>query len=240
MHLSQSIVYFEREGRENLSEVIRIVKRAFKKRVDLRSSKIVVFTAIGQGAAMAYNILEEYEPTIIAVTFPLDFSIPRGDKRFFPRIPEKLQAFFDALKIKVITTRLPFDEIDGAVEHNAQMKMIKDVLSLFGGSFPQCIQAVLQACDAGAIVPGEKVISITGDVAAVITASTTRAFLSREAGLVISEILCKPRNLNIARGDLLKAAETSSAVITQTSFALKGNKQKELPKIINATRVEEK
>lgn len=146
---SSSILYFEHEGRKNLSHVLRVVKRAFTRREDLQSSKVVVFTAVGHGAAMAYNLLQEFDPTIIAVTFPLDFSVRREDQRFFPRIPDKLMDFFNGVKIRVITGRLPFDRIDGAEAHNSQMKLIEDVLTLFGGSFPQCVQAVLTACDAG-------------------------------------------------------------------------------------------
>ena len=53
------------------------------------------------------------------------------------------------------------------------MTLIKDVLSLFGGGFSLCVQAVLQACDMGVLKIGEKVVVITGDCAAIVTALTT-------------------------------------------------------------------
>jgi hypothetical protein len=89
------------------------------------------------------------------------------------------------------------------------------VLSLFGGGFAVCVQAVLQACDQGVIEQGEKVIAIAGDTAAVMTASTTRGFLSRESGFSINEILCKARKLTIARGAPAKAVEQTKNLFEQ-------------------------
>jgi hypothetical protein len=51
----------------------------------------------------------------------------------------------------------------------------------------------------GAVNIGEKVVVITGDCAALVTASNTTKFLSYDEGLSINEILCKPRNLSITR-----------------------------------------
>jgi len=218
MHTSHSILYFEEEGRQNLPQVLRVVKRVFKKRGDLRKLRIVVFTAIGEGPALAYNLLQEYDPKIIAVTMPPDFSIQRGDERLFPRIPDKLRAFFAGVGVTVITGRLPFDHIEGFDAHNEQMMLVRNVLSLFGGAFAVSVQAVLQACDQGVIERGERVIAIAGDCAAVMTASMTKEFLSRDSGLSINEILCKARNLTIARGVPAKAVEQTKNLFEQTSM----------------------
>jgi len=51
----------------------------------------------------------------------------------------------------------------------------------------------------------------------VITASTTRSFLSRESGLAINEVLCKARNLTIARGHPAVAIEQSRNLFEQGS-----------------------
>ena len=86
--IGAQIVYFESEGRQNLDEVLRIIKKTLNKRQELRSRKLVIFTAEGQGPAMAYNKLREFKPRMIAVTFPVHFSVkmPDSDVRFFPRI----------------------------------------------------------------------------------------------------------------------------------------------------------
>ena len=98
----------------------------------------------------------------------------------------------------IVPDTLPFDEIDEMDGHNQQVKLVRKALAMFGGGFGVCVQAVLRACDAGAVEAGEKVIAIGGDCAALMTASTTPKFLSKE-GISINEIFCKPRNLTIAR-----------------------------------------
>lgn len=199
MHKSASIIYFEQEGRENLPQVLRSVRRALRKRPELREMKLVIFTATGEGPALAYGQMHEFNPQIIAVTFPPEFFVIRGSEHFHPRISEKLNGFFRGVGIRVLTSRLPFDFMEGLDAHNDQMRLIKNLLSIFGGGFALIVQAVLSACDHGEVQQGKKVIAISGDTAAIITACNSQKFLSKTDGLVINEILCKPRNLTITR-----------------------------------------
>ncbi|MGA3128145.1 MAG: hypothetical protein ABSD13_15695 [Candidatus Korobacteraceae bacterium] len=194
-----SIFYFEEEGRQNLVQVVRILKRLLRKREGLRSKKFVFFTAFGEGPLIAYNQFQEFDVKIIAVTFPRSFMVKVEGKEHHPDLSPKIRAFFDGVGIKVLSGRLPFDSIEGAEGLNREMKLVKDVLTTISGSFPLCIQAVLQSCDMGEVEPGEQVVAITGDCAALVTASTSNRFLSGDDGLVVNEILCKPRNLNLAR-----------------------------------------
>ena len=201
---ARAIVYFEHEGRHNLPQVLNTVKRAFGKREDIRACKIVIFTAAGEGPALAYNKFKEYNPKIIAVTFPPGFSVKRKDdqgneREFYVGVSEQLRKFFDGVGVTVLSSRLPFEGFDGADSIKKQMKLITDVLSLFGGGFSLCVQAILQACDMGVVGVGEKVVVISGDCAALVTASNTAKFLSPDGGLSINEILCKPKNLSLMR-----------------------------------------
>ena len=200
-YTGHQIVYFDREGRENLPHVIRVIKKAVSKREDLRALKLIIFTAMGEGPLLAFNKLAKYDTQIIAVTFPLGFSVKSKDGALFsPRIAPKLKALFDGVGITVlIPPTMPFDPIDSMGSRNEQMRLIRDSISVFGGSFNLCIQAVMLACDFGKIEPGERVISMTGDCAAVLRAARTQKFLTPESGIAVEEILCKPRYLTIAR-----------------------------------------
>ncbi len=214
------ISYFEQEGRHNLPEVLNRVKSAFGKREDIRACKIVIFTALGEGPALAYNKLKEYDPKIIAVTFPPGYSAKRKNDEGLEVetcifISERLRKFFDGVGIRVLSAKLPFDGFDGADSVKQQLKLIKDVLSLFAGGFSLCVQAVLQACDMGAVNIGEKVVVITGDCAALVTASNTTKFLTYDEGLSINEILCKPRNLSITRTRAKKPIKTSGELFPE-------------------------
>ncbi len=194
------IVYFSDEGRQHLEDVLRIVRRILKKREELRACPIVIFTAHGEGPYKAYSKLSEFAPRIVAVTFPRTFSIKRENAPYHPEIPPKIRQFFDGVGIEVvIPPALPFDMIEGMEGHNQQATLVRNVLSIFGGGFSLCIQAVLRACDAGAVDVGDSVIAISGDVAALVTASTTRQFLNQELGVAVQEIFCKPRKLTISR-----------------------------------------
>lgn len=208
------IVYFEREGRQNLSQVLNTVKSAFRKREDIRACKIVIFTAVGEGPALAYNKLKAYSPKIIAVTFPPGHSIKKRDEEGKVMetaicLSDQLKKFFAGVDITVLSSRMPLEGFDGVASINQELKLIKDVLSLFGGGFSLCVQAVLQACDMGAVTIGERVIVISGDCAALVTASNTARFLSTDEGLSINEILCKPRNLTVVRKDAKQPLKSS-------------------------------
>jgi len=237
------IVYFENEGRkDNWPQVLRLVKGVFQQRPEVHSYKVIVFTAIGEGPVAAYNLLQEWDARIIAVTLPPDFVVVRDNQKLSPRVPAKAKAFFDGVGIPVITARLPFQAMEGATAHNEQMGLITAVLSLFGGSFAQSVQAVLQVCDHGLVEIGEKVFAVTGDSAAIMTASTSGKFLSREEGLSINEIICKPRNLTIARGLPATAVEQSGSLFEEEKPRLKvaAPKRQQLIEGQEVTRTSEK
>jgi hypothetical protein len=197
---AQQIVYFDEEGRGNLPVVMRVLKRKLRNREELRNLKLIIFTAEGEGPLRAYSNLQPFNMKIIAVTFPVSFSVQRQDGTSFrPEIPVKLKKFFDGVQIPVITPpRLPFDEIEGIDSHNQSMKVIRDAITIFAGGFGLCIQAVMVACDLGFIDAGERVIAVSGDCAGLLTASATQKFLTRQ-GISVNEIFCKPRNFTISR-----------------------------------------
>jgi hypothetical protein len=212
------IVYFNSEGRQNLVEVLRIIKKALNKREELRSLKIVIFTAEGQGPALAYNKLAEFRPKLIAVTFPVHFSVKLKDSgdRYFPKISEDIRDFFKGVKIEVVVPpSLPFDLIEGMDGHNQQVKVISQSIAMFGSGFGLCIQAVLRACDVGLLEEGELVIAMSGDTAGLFIASTTSHFLNKANGLQVQEIFCKPRNLTISRPALIRLAEPQEKKILE-------------------------
>jgi hypothetical protein len=189
------IVYFEREGgRANLQAVVQAISRKMAKRVDLRT--VIFFTARGEGPLLAYQSFQqiEPEPRIISVSFPQSFVVRAGGQWVHPEIPAGLKRFFTGVGISVLEGRLPWDPIHGAEAHNRDMDLIKRAIAIFGGSFPLCIQACLQACDSGLIAPQQRVIAATGDCAAILTATSTHLAFSKGAGLAVNEIICKPRN----------------------------------------------
>lgn len=199
------IQYFDSEGRDNLPMVVKSIKAYLRAIEDEeKPQKLIFLTRQGEGPVLAYNQIQTETIKIIAVTFPRFFSGKQSDGSVFtPEIPERIRKFFDGVGIDIITNRLPFDDILGAEAHNREMTILRDALALFGSSMPLAIQAVLQATDAGKVDPGEQVIVATGDTALLVTASTTRMFLTKdERGLAVKEIICKPRIFDRSRKSL--------------------------------------
>jgi hypothetical protein len=203
MNRGYKIQTFDSEGRENLPNVVKNIKNYMRGLIAggiPYPTKVVFFTLKGEGPMLAYNQLSGLEVTIIAVTFPSTYSIVlKNGNTYTPQVPDKVRKFFAGVEIPIICARLPFDEMTGAELHNKEMTLVKQALSIFGGSIPLAIQAVLQATDSGLIPSGEEVIAVTSDTALLVTASTTRDFLSQTCGLLVNEIICKPRNFTITR-----------------------------------------
>lgn len=203
MNRSYRAQSFDGEGRGNLPTVIKIVKNYLRSMTSnglVCPTKIVFFTLKGEGPILAYNQLIDLDMKIIAVVFPATYTAEMTlGGVYHPEIPEKVRKFFDGVEIPVIKGRLPFDSMAGADAHNREMGLIKKALSVFGGSMHLAIQAILQATDAGLVDPGEEVIAVTSDTALLITAATSQDFLSPTCGLIVNEIICKPRNFDISR-----------------------------------------
>jgi len=209
------IRYFPSEGRENLVSVLKVVRNRLSRKPELRALKIIIFTAYGEGPARAFKMFEDYDPKIIAVTCPPDFTLKHEDQVYKPQIDPKLRKFFDGVGITVLTGRLPFDKIDGMDGHNREMGILRNALSIFGGGVVPCLQAVLQSCDMGAVEIGERVIAISGDWAVLMTASMTSTAFCREQGVSINEIFCKPNTLDICRKKVSETRPASESVVIE-------------------------
>jgi hypothetical protein len=197
------VQHFDSEGRENLPNVIKNVKnylRALQAGGSTSLPKLVFLTGQGEGPMIAYNQLSGLNVDIIAVTFPRGFHIRINEKEvYYPQISERVRKFFAGVEIPIITGRLPFDAMDRADSHNREMELLRSAFALFGGSMPLAIQAVMQATDNGLVEVGEQVIAVTSDTAVLITASTSEHFLSKTCGMMVNEIICKPRRFTVAR-----------------------------------------
>lgn len=197
-----SITYFLREGRENLRECLR---SALSAAANHNIRKLIIFTAEGLGIRVA---LEEFSAElsnrsiqIIAVTFPVGkpFTDAEG-KPLVVEIPPTLRSEMRERQIPVVRAHLPFDPIypmqtsPGVLGQD--LSLVSSALNVFGGSMSLCVQAILMACDAGEVAPGEHVISMTSDTAILAQAAPTANMLR---GLAVREVMCKPAIYSIGR-----------------------------------------
>ena len=79
------------------------------------------------------------------------------------------------------------------------MQLVDRAFGVLGGGFSFCIQAVLMACDAGAVAAGERVAAMSADTSLVVLASQSESFLSSFTGLLVNHIICRPMLYDISK-----------------------------------------
>jgi hypothetical protein len=202
----KSTLYLPGEGRAHLRACMT---QTFKACAQAGIERIVIFTATGEGPLYAVRRFLP-RPTyrnlrLLAVTlpegkaYPID---PRHPERGLttPGVAPPIRTFLVDSGVPVITPdRLPFSA-DGA-EDEARTKMVTltRAFDVLGGGVSFCIQAVLVACDQGAVQIGERVAVMTSDTSLIVVASNSEHFLSPEDGLLIQQIICRPAVYNISK-----------------------------------------
>src|ERR1700677_670155 len=156
------ITYFLQEGKENLPECLKIAFHAAKQQ---NISKIVIFTARGEGVRMA---LDNYcsQPTfehikLVGVTFPVGKHFTESGKQVLVEIPAVEKAFLQSKGVAIVQAHSPFDPISSPGRQRGvlgqDLSLVGDALDVLCGSMSLCVQAILLACDAGILNVGEHV-----------------------------------------------------------------------------------
>jgi|SRR6266850_899422 len=212
--------YFLQEGRDNLRNCLQI---AFASAKQQNVSKIVIFTAQGEGVRIALESFcsqPEYSHIkLVAVSFAKGkiFTDKKGERIEVKFSPEDLE-FFKANNVPVVRGHLPFDPITPFFKSSGMLgqdlSLVSEALGIFGGSMALCVQAITMACDAGEVEIGEHVIALTSDTAILAQASNTDRMLGE---LIVREILCKAAVLTISR------KEHSENMPGQLSFELESD-----------------
>jgi hypothetical protein len=223
--------YFLQEGRDNLRNCLQI---AFASAKQQNVSKIVIFTAQGEGVRIALESFcsqPEYSHIkLVAVSFAKGKIFTDKDgKKIEAKIAPEDVAFFSEHKVPVVRGHLPFDPITPFFKSSGMLgqdlSLVSEALGIFGGSMALCVQAITMACDAGEVEIGEHVIALTSDTAILAQASNTDRMLGE---LIVREILCKAAVLTISR------KEHSEKMSGQLSLELNSD-SKTLPAPIDVT-----
>lgn len=198
----KKIYYFVQQGKVNIEETIKIVK---KRSVEEGIRKVLMFTSEGEGPIRASKIFEKTDIELIAVTYPykqLAYEKTKGEEKRTITLginDEEKRKILKNKSIKIIQGVMPFQDIVVPGAKDVKLESIKNTLSLFGTGLQLCVEAVIMACEYGAIEQGEEVISMAADTAIIATGSLKLLLFSPINGMEIREIICKPRYLNINR-----------------------------------------
>jgi uncharacterized protein len=196
--------YFLTEGKANLQECLRLT---FDHAVRSGTRKIVVFTGNGDGLELAckkYLNQPDFPPIqLIGVSLPAG-SAPQQALH----ISEERQRLFEQYKIPVVRAAFPFDDV--SLPNGKTRSLVHRALEFFGGGMALCINAVVIACDAGFVSPGEHVIAMSADTSILVKASPSSKMF---AALAVREIICKSLIQDITKGETLAVEVNVDALL---------------------------
>ncbi len=215
----KSTLYLPGEGRRHMRVCMG---QTFKVCLSAGVERIVIFTANGEGPLHA---VRRFLPrpayrnfSLVAVTlptgkaYPIDPSHPERGLTT-PGIAAPIRNFLVESGVPVITPeRLPFstDKTEGpAPPENVTFTRAFGAL---GGGVSFGIQAVLVACDNGAVKVGDRIAVMTSDTSFIAFASDSEHFLSPENGFLIQHIICRPAVYDLSKP---KHRATKQALLAQ-------------------------
>jgi len=180
--------YFERPGRENTDEVLRIAGQRAR---ELGIKTVVVASTRGDTAAQAVSALKGLK--VVVVTHSHGFREPNAQS-----FTEENRQIVESGGGTIFTATHLFAGMSRAVRNKFNTYLIGDLtastLKVFGEGMKVVCEIAVMAADAGLVRTDEEVIAIGGtghgaDTAVVLAPVNSQNFFD----LKVKEILCKPR-----------------------------------------------
>ena len=181
-------VYFEKAGRENTDETLRLAKERAE---ELGIRNVVVASKTGATGVKASEIFKGFN--LIIVTHVAGFEEPNAQSF----LPEN-RNIIGKSGAKIVTAAHAFGTLGRAVRKKFNTiqvdEIIANVLRLFGQGVKVACEVACMAADAGLIRTDEDAVAIGGsehgsDAAIIVRPSNTHTFFDMK----IREIVCKPR-----------------------------------------------
>jgi hypothetical protein len=207
--------YFLQEGTPCVGECL---ENAFAVASARGIQKLIIFTSFGDGVRLAIERIAGRFPqiTMIAVTFPKSSKLKNGEP-----ISLKLENadLFKTHQVQVVTAdTFPFHSKDSKDRESA----IRDTLKICGGGFPFAVQAILMACDQGAVRAGEHVVSCAADCAILAMATQTKDFIPH---FYVREFIAHPVVRTITRRETIEGLFNKAPFLAKAQEAEGQNKQ---------------
>ena len=186
----KEVYYFEDFGPQNTGQTIRAARNAA---LNLGLKYLVVASATGSTGVKAAEALKDTGVKVIVVT---EYA---GMAEFTEANRKKLEK----MNAKVITSTHSFLSPSESISklhtgYCSENTIIKDVLRRFSQGMKVTPEIVMMATDAGAIPPGEDVVSVAGtgdgaDTCVIVKSCHSDDFFDKEKGMEFREIVAMPR-----------------------------------------------
>jgi hypothetical protein len=179
--MEEKILYFEKPGKENTAEVLRLVKE----RAGARGIKrIVLASTRGDTAKAADNAFRGTGIQMVVVPWQFGF---RDKQPFPPELVSELEG--KCHRVHFGTMLFHTEELYGV----QTPRVMANLLRIFGQGIKVCVEIVMMATDGGCFEPGEKIIAVAGTGAGADTAIVVSAASSSKLSMLrVHEIICKP------------------------------------------------
>lgn len=189
--IEKKTFYFERPGRENTDDCLKIVKDSV---ANYGYKHLVIASTEGDtGILFAKNFINQ-DINLVVVTHCANFKSPNAIE-FNPDIRREIES----LGFKVFTGTMVTHSIETAFAAKFQGSyptlIVANTFRRFGEGTKVCCEIVMMAVDAGLIPEGEETLAVAGtgrgaDTVTVIKSSASKRFFD----LKVLEIIAKPRS----------------------------------------------
>ena len=186
--MESKIVYFDRPGKENTEETLRI---AGERATELGVKTVVVASTFGDAAVKAVEILKGLR--VVAVTHAASWREPNGQE-----FTEENRKIVESKGGIILTTTHTFSGLSKAIRDKTHTEqaigdIIANVLRTFGQGMKVAFEITMMAADSGLVRVDEDIVAVAGtghgsDTAVVFTPVNSHNFFA----LKVKEILCKP------------------------------------------------
>ena len=183
--MEEKIVYFEKPGRRNTEETLRLVaERARAWGID----KIVLASTRGDTARLAAERFADSRIKLVVIPHQYGFGEALGDtQRFPPELVKELEQ--QGHGVHFGTMLFHTDGFYGTIVP----QVMATLLRTFCQGMKVCVEIILMAVDGGLVAIGEEIIAVTGTVRGADTAVVAIAAPSTNLSeLHITKIICKP------------------------------------------------
>ncbi len=190
----KQILYFDRPGHQNTSQVINAVKKRVK---ELGIKYVVTASNSGKTGLKLWHALQGTGCTLISVT---EYAGSYG-KDTVP-LSEKTKKDMERKGIKTLVCSHAFSGVGRAVSKKfggtSHVEIIAQTLKQFGGEgIKVAVEVALMAADAGLIPTGKEIIGVGGTSSGADSAIVLKAaHMNNYFDLEIREIIAKPRQRN--------------------------------------------
>ncbi|MDP2646668.1 MAG: pyruvate kinase alpha/beta domain-containing protein [Desulfobacterales bacterium] len=193
MPMETQTVYFDKPGRKNTAEVLRIAR---KRAEELEITTIVIASTTGAAAVAAMDVFSGMQ--VVAVSHSVGFThgAPQPNLQKFTPKNRKLVEGQGGV---ILTTTHAFAGVSRALKNKFEsytgVDVIAHTLKLFGSGMKVACEVSMMAADAGLVrIDDKEIIAVAGSGGGSDTAIVLQPVISQDFfNLKVREILCKPR-----------------------------------------------